>query len=113
MHSSARAAREPSRSQPAAIASSGFRSITQKQNRPPFKRTNSAARNEISGGDVSATTTSNLRSQNKRHAQATAKLPKLIARRQRLPLPSDKDGMRMMRMLFQVSRRGNRREGSS
>ena len=32
--------------------------MTQKQNDPPLSFTNNAARKEISGGDVSATTTS-------------------------------------------------------
>ena len=108
-----RAISERSLSQPAASASSGFRSITQKQNFPPFNLTNNAPRNEISGGDVSATTTSNRRNSNNRSAHTIAKLPKLNARRQRLLLPSDNDGMRMIRMLFQVSRRGKRRDGSS
>jgi hypothetical protein len=39
-------------SHPAAIASSGFRSITQKTNREPRRRDTTAPRTEISGGDV-------------------------------------------------------------
>ena len=48
----------PGRSQPAAMASSGLRSITQKTNRPPLSRANSAPSQEMSGGDVIAMTRS-------------------------------------------------------
>src|SRR5687767_13013980 len=113
MHSNSRATRDRSPSQPAAIASSGLRSITQKQNDPPFNLTNNAAKNEISGGEVSATTTSKRLNNSKRSAQTIAKLPKLNARRQRLIFPRDNEGMRMISMLFQNSRRGKRLEGSS
>src|SRR5205807_10382736 len=57
---SRRAGIEPDCNQPAAIASSGFRSIIQSASAPPFRRTETAARKEISGGDVIATTESNL-----------------------------------------------------
>src|SRR6185295_2056016 len=100
-------------SQPAAIASSGFKSITQKQKLPPLSFTKSAARNEINGGDVSATTTSNRRRVSRRREHMMMKLPKLITRRQRLFFPSEIDGMRMISMSFQRSRRLKRFVGSS
>src|SRR5436853_398610 len=49
------AANEPALSQPAAMASSGFKSITQKISRPPLSRVNIDASHEINGGEVSAT----------------------------------------------------------
>src|SRR2546425_2640617 len=52
------AATESALSQPAAMASSGFKSITQKIKCPPFMRVNIDASHEISGGEVSTTTAS-------------------------------------------------------
>src|ERR1043165_233988 len=83
-----------SSSQPAAIASSGLRSITQKQNLPPFSFTNSAARNEIGGGEVSAMVWSKRLSVSRRSEQTNRKLAKLKARRHRPCLPNETDGMR-------------------
>src|SRR5262245_4587488 len=102
-----------SSSQPAAIASSGFRSITQKQKLPPLSFTKRAARNEISGGDVSATTTSNRRNVSKRSEHTSTKLPKFNTRRQRPFFPNESEGMRMMSISFQRSRRLKRLLGSS
>src|ERR1051326_5555024 len=98
MRCSKRLVNDLSSSQPAATASSGLRSITQKQNFPPLSLTNIAARKEISGGEVSAMVTSKRPSVSKRSEQTTRKLPKLKARRQRLFLPNDNDRMRMMSM---------------
>ena len=50
---------EPDVSHPAAIASSGLRSMTQNTNRPPLNLARRAASTEISGADVIATITSN------------------------------------------------------
>src|SRR5438045_1219594 len=108
-----RAVTESSLSHPAAIASSGFRSITQKQKRPPFTATKTAARKEINGGEVSATTTSNRRIMIKRHEQTARKLAKLIALRIFVFFPSANDGMRRMVMLFHTSRRAKRFPGLS
>src|SRR5215211_4757821 len=96
MRCSRRVVREFSSSQPAAIASSGLRSITQKQNLPPLNFTKSAARKEMSGGDVSATTTSKRRSVSKRSEHSSRKLPKLKARRHLFFFPNDKDRMRII-----------------
>src|SRR6185295_2822291 len=111
MRCNARVVRDLSSSHPAAIASSGFRSITQKQKRPPFSFTKSAARNEIRGGDVKATTTSKRRNVSKRSAQTNRKLAKFKARRQRLFFPNESDGMRMISIPFQRSRRLKRVAG--
>src|SRR5215217_5590901 len=105
MRCSRRVVGEFSSSHPAAIASSGFRSITQKQKLPPFSFTNSAPRNEISGGEVRAITTSKRRNISKRHEHTSRKLAKFSARRQRLFFPNESDGMRMISMSFQRSRR--------
>src|SRR5215208_1156772 len=113
MRCSRRVGGEFSSSQPAATASSGFRSITQKQKLPPFSLTKSAARNEISGGDVSATTTSKRRKVSNRSAHNSRKLPKLKARRHLLFFPNEKEGMRMISMPFHCSRRAKRDAGSS
>src|SRR5215510_9096654 len=113
MRSSRRLVNELSSSQPAAIASSGLRSITQKQNLPPFSLTKSAARKEISGGEVSAIVKSTRPSVSKRSEQTDRKLPKLKTRRQRPFLPNDNDGMRMISIPFQRSRRLKRVVGSS
>ena len=95
------------------MASSGFRSMTQKHKRPPFNFTNIVARNEINGGDVSATTTSNGLNVSKQRLQERRKLANPSARLHLLFLPSDKEGMRMIVMFFQRSRRGKRVSGSS
>src|SRR6185312_14949137 len=92
-------------SHPAAIASSGFRSITQKQKLPPLSFTKSAPRNEINGGDVRATTTSKRRQVSKRSEHINRKLAKFKARRQRLFFPNESEGMRMISTSFQRSRR--------
>src|SRR4051812_928911 len=94
--------------QPAATASSGFRSITQKQNLPPFNRTNNAPKNEMSGGEVSATTTSNRGINSRRSEQTARKLPKFKARRHFAFLPKEKDRIRRMSMPFHCSRCGKR-----
>ena len=104
---------ESALSQPAAIASSGFKSITQKISRPPFSRVNSAARYEIKGGEVSATTTSWRGVKTKRAAQAIMKLVKPSARRQRDFLPALIAGTRLISTFCQSSRRANRRPASS
>src|SRR6185369_14378895 len=102
-----------SSSQPAAIASSGLRSITQKQNLPPLSLTKSAARNEISGGEVNAMVKSKRLRVSKRSEQTRRKLPKLKARRHLPFLPNDNDGMRMISIPFHRSRRLKRTAGSS
>src|SRR6185369_447464 len=102
-----------SSSHPAAIASSGLRSITQKQKLPPLSFTNSAPSNEINGGDVRATTTSKRRRVSKRSAHTKRKLAKFNARRQKLFLPNESEGMRIISTSFQRSRRLKRVVGSS
>gem|GEM_PF-4886193 len=74
------AVRESGLSQPAAVASSGFRSITQKIIRPPLIRVNHAPNHEMSGGEVSATTASCRGSTARCNAQASEKLAKFSAR---------------------------------
>src|SRR6266542_2361569 len=107
------ATNESAFNQPAAIASSGLRSITQKKNLPPFRRTNIEPRKEISGGEVKATTTSNRGSSNNLNEQVKRKLAKFVARRHFAFFPSASEGIRMILIPFQFSRRGKRLEGSS
>src|ERR1044072_646112 len=102
-----------SSSHPAAIASSGLRSITQKQKLPPLSFTKSAPRKEIKGGDVRATTTSKRRKVSKRSEHTNRKLAKFNARRQRLFFPNESEGMRMISTPYQHSRRLKRVVGSS
>src|SRR4029079_12590439 len=104
---------EAGSSQPAAIASSGFRSITQKQKLPPLSFTKSAPRTEINGGDVRATTTSKRRKVSKRSEHTKRKLAKFKARRQRLFFPNESEGMRIISTSFQISRRLKCVAGSS
>src|SRR6185503_11746303 len=103
MRFNTRVVSDVSSSQPAAIASSGFRSITQKQKLPPLSFTKNAAKKEIKGGDVSATTTSKRLNVSKRSEHTNRKLPKLKARRQRPFFPSETAGMRMISISFQRS----------
>src|ERR1700686_3721572 len=100
-------------SQPAASASSGFKSMTQKIIRPPFSRVNSDARQEISGGEVKATTVSCGRVSARRNAQDIEKLAKFSTLRQRLVLPKPIDGKRMISIPRQRSRGGKRSSLSS
>src|SRR6185503_4199223 len=97
-----RAVVDCSSSQPAATASSGFRSITQKMKRPPFKAVKNEPRTEMSGGDVIAITTSKRGKNKRRSAQTTRKLAKVKARRNFDALPRASDGTRIIRMPFQV-----------
>src|SRR6266536_3532512 len=91
-------------SQPAAIASSGLRSIAQKKNFPPLSRTKSEPRKEINGGEVSATTTSKRGRLASRRVQFKKKLAKFTARRHLDVFPSANEGMRVMVMPFHLSR---------
>ena len=84
-----------------------------KKNLPPLSCTKSEPRNEINGGEVKATTTSNRRNSTRRAVQLIRKLPKLTARRSFDSFPRAKEEMRIISMPFHVSRRGKRFAGSS
>src|ERR1700745_1254001 len=81
MRHSRRATRDSARSHPAAIASSGLRSMDQKTRLRDLRGTARVARKEISGGEVIATITSNLPNDHRRKAQDAMKVPKSDARR--------------------------------
>src|SRR5437899_1834782 len=95
-------------SQPAAIASSGFKAMIQVISRPPFRRVSSDANHEMRGGDVRATTTCCRGNTASRNAHAMRKLAKFSARRQRESLCAGIEGTRMIVMLFHRSRLGKR-----
>src|SRR5205807_6507337 len=107
------AANEPALSQPAAMASSGFKSITQKISRPPLSRVNIDASHEINGGEVSATTASWRRLTAKRNAQATEKLAKFNVLLQAFVFPRLIDCRRMILIPCQRSCAEKRNRGSS
>src|SRR5258705_12571959 len=113
IHCRKRAVRVSGLSHPAAIASSGLRSITQKQKRPPLSFTKIDARNDINGGEVSATTTSKRCSETNFRLQSVRKLAKFSARRIFVFFPSVKEGIRTILIPFHVSRLEKRRLGSS
>src|SRR6266481_10085549 len=100
------AVNELSLSHPAAIASSGFKSSGQNLSSPPLIRMNNDPSHEISGGDVSAITTSWRGMAIKRAAQANRNDAKLSVRCQRCFLPALTDEMRTMSTECHLSRRG-------
>src|ERR1700726_5180750 len=94
MRESRRPARDFAFSHPAAIASSGLRSIDQKTRVRALAGTANVARKEIKGGEVMATTTSNLGNDHRRNAQLAMNVPKSDARRHLAPLPNPVDRTR-------------------
>src|SRR6185503_15044239 len=102
-----------SSSQPAATASSGFRSITQKMKRPHFRAVNNDPSTEMSGGDVNAMTTSKRGRNKRRNAHTTRKPAKVKTRRSFDDLPRATDGTRIILTPFQFSRRAKRISGLS
>src|ERR1039458_642931 len=108
-----RATGDLSRSHPAAIASSGLRSIDQNTRLRALPGTAKVATKEIRGGEVIATTTSNFGNDHKRNAQLAMNVPKSAARRHLELLPNPVDRTRTILTLFQVSWFGNRSFGSS
>src|ERR1700674_1024623 len=100
-------------SHPAAIAWSGLRSIDQKTKLRALAGTARVARKEIRGGEVMATTTSNLGNDHRRNAQLAMNVPKSAARRHLDLLPNPVDRTRTILIPFQFSREGNRSWGSS
>ena len=78
------------------MASSGLRSIAQKINSPPFNIVKIEASQEISGGDVNATTTSCRGNLNMRSPDVNKKLPKFMVRANRRFFPKLNDETRMM-----------------
>src|ERR1700694_1514778 len=113
MRDSRRPAGDFAFSHPAAIASSGLRSIDQKTKLRALRGTARVARKEIRGGDVMATTTSNLGNDHRRNAQLAMNVPKSDARRHLEFLPNEVDRTRTILIPFQVSSYGNRSLGSS
>ena len=104
---------EPCRNQLAAIASSGFRSMTQNTNLPPLSFTNAAPTAEINGGEVSATTRSKRPIPSSCSDELTKKVKKSMARRQRARFPSPEQGKRIISTPFRTSRRGSLISGRS
>src|SRR3984885_9207896 len=113
MLDSRRATGESARSHPAAIASSGLRSIDQNTRLRALAGTARVARKEIRGGDVIATTVSNLGNDHRRNAQLAMNVPKSEARRHLERLPNAVDRTRTTLIPLQISREGNRSFGSS
>src|SRR6185437_2502239 len=91
MRDSSRAGSDLSDNHPAAIASSGLRSMDQNTRLLALPGTAKLARKEIKGGDVIASTTSKCGSSHKRKAQFAINVPKSIARRHFEALPSPVD----------------------
>src|SRR5216684_7400666 len=81
MRDSRRATGDLSRSHPAAIASSGLRSIDQNTKLRALPGTAKLAIKEIRGGEVIATTTSKCGNDHRRKAQLAMNVPKSAARR--------------------------------
>ena len=104
MRESTRAENDFSANHPAAIASSGLRSIDQNTRLLALLGTAKLERKEIRGGDVIARTTSKCGSNHKRKAQLAINVPKSIARRHFEALPNPVDPIRMILTSFQVSR---------
>ena len=104
---------DPARSHPAATASSGLRSRIHKMHAPPLIRTNSAARKQIRGGEVIATTMSNFCSRTSRARHITMKVAKSKARCHLACFPKPEQGNRMTVTPRHISHRGNFTVGSS
>ena len=113
MYDSRRAIGEVSRSHPAAMASSGLRSMDQNIKLRVFRGTARLAMKEIRGGEVIAITTSNRGSDQKRKMQAAMNVPKSAARRHLARFPKPVERTRMILTPFQVSCFGKRTLGSS
>src|SRR5579864_3631581 len=113
MRDNTRAVSDFSDSHPAAIASSGLRSMDQNTRLLALLGTAKLERKEIRGGDVIATTTSKRGSNHKRRAQIARNVAKSVARRHFEALPNPVDGTRMILTSFHISRWGNRICGSS
>src|SRR5579864_7175173 len=113
MRESKRATGDSARSHPAAMASSGLRSMDQKTRLRALPGTARVARKEIRGGEVMATITSNLRNDHSRKAHDAMKVPKSDARRHLEALPNAVDRTRTILIPFQTSRAGKRSVGSS
>jgi hypothetical protein len=88
---------------PAAMASSGFKSIIHEISAPPLTRTKRAATTAISGGLVIATTTSKGGKNASRTIRASKNEVKSIARRQSADFPSAVEGTRKMLRLCKDS----------
>src|ERR1700730_5030685 len=100
MRDSRRATGDLARSHPAAIASSGLRSIDQNTRLRALYGTAKVARKEIRGGEVIATTTSTLGNDNRRKAQLAMNVPKSEARRHLDVLPKPVDRIRTILIPF-------------
>src|SRR5579864_713660 len=103
MRESKRATGDSDCSHPAAIASSGLRSMDQNTRLRALAGTASVARKEIRGGEVMATMTSNLSNDHRRKAQDAINVPKSEARRHLDVLPNAVDRTRTILIPFQVS----------
>src|ERR1017187_5981796 len=108
-----RAVSDFSRSHPAAIASSGLRSIDQNTRLLALLGTAKLERKEMRGGDVIASTTSKWGSSHKRRAQLAMNVLKSVARRHLAALPNPVERTRMILTAFQISSLGSRTAGSS
>src|ERR1019366_6323136 len=106
-----RATEEFSRNHPAAIASSGFKSMDQKTRCFDLRGTARAATKESSGGEVRVTITSTRGESKRRNVQLAMKLAKSTALRHFAPLPIAVQLTRSILTLFQVWRRGKTEEG--
>src|ERR1700747_3464405 len=93
-------------SHPAAIASSGLRSMDQNTRLLALLGTAKLERKEMRGGDVIATTTSKRGSDHKRTAHIAMNVPKSVARRHFEAFPNPVDGKRIILTSFHVSRLG-------
>ena len=110
---SSRACSESGFIHPAAMASSGFRSIFQNSNRPPRSRTKNAAITESSGGGGTTTTTSCLGISISSEKLERKKEAALITRRIFDFFPKPHTGTRRILTPFHVSSRGNSFAGLS
>jgi hypothetical protein len=113
MPDNTRAGREFGCSHPAAMASSGLRSIDQNTKLRALLGNAKLATKEIRGGEVIAITTSNFGNDHTRKAQLAMNVPKSAARRHLELLPSPVAPTRTILTPFQVSSFGNRSFGSS